>query len=55
VWAPSDDVLAQVAFPRIRTFDSSRTPQREERATAPQELAAVDLVAIAATLVLAAA
>jgi len=50
VWAPSDGVLAQVAFPRIRTFDSSQTPQREERATAPRELAAVDLSAIAATL-----
>ncbi len=50
VWAPSDGVLAQVAFPRIRTFDSSQTPQREERATAPRELAALGLLAITAAL-----
>jgi hypothetical protein len=28
VWAPSDGVLARVAFPLIRTYDSSRTPKR---------------------------
>ena len=50
VWAPSDGVLAQVAFPRIRSFDSSRTPQREERVAAPRTLAAVDLSAITAAL-----
>ncbi len=50
VWAPSDGVLAQVAFPRIRSFDSSRTPQRDERVVAPRTLAAVDLSAIAAAL-----
>jgi len=50
VWAPSDGVLAQVAFPRIRSFDSSRTPQRDERVAAPRTLAAVDLSAIAAAL-----
>ena len=50
VWAPSDGVLAQVAFPPILTFDSSQTPQREERATAPRKLAALDLSAITAAL-----
>ena len=50
VWAPSDSVLAQVAFPRIHTFDSSRTPQRGERVTAPRTLAAVDLSTITAAL-----
>lgn len=50
VWAPSDGVLAQVAFPRVRSFDSSRTPQRDERVAAPRTLAAVDLSAIAAAL-----
>jgi DNA invertase Pin-like site-specific DNA recombinase len=50
VWAPSDGVLARVAFPLIRTFDSSRTPQRHERVIAPRALAEVDLSAIAATL-----
>ena len=34
VWAPSNGVLAQVAFPRIQTFDSSRTPERPERVVA---------------------
>ena len=50
VWAPSDGVLAQVAFPRVLTFDSSQTPQREERATASRALPAVDLVGISAAL-----
>ena len=50
VWAPSDGVLAQVAFPRITTFDSSQTPQRGERVTAPRTLAKVDLSAITAVL-----
>jgi len=50
VWAPSDGVLARVAFPLIRTFDSSRTPQRHERVMAPRALAEVDLSAIAAAL-----
>ena len=50
VWAPSDGVLARVAFPLIRTFDSSRTPQRTERTAAPGTLAEVDLSAITAAL-----
>ncbi len=50
VWAPSDGVLAQVAFPRIHTFDSSRTPQRGERVIAPRTLAPVDLSAIMVAL-----
>ena len=50
VWAPSDGVLARVAFPRIHSFDSSRTPQRDERIAMPRTLAAVDLSAIAAAL-----
>ncbi len=50
VWAPSDGVLAQVAFPRIRSFDSSRTPQRDECVTTPRTLAAVDLSAIIVAL-----
>ncbi len=51
VWAPSDGVLARMAFPRIRTFDSSATPPRPERTVAPGGLAAVDLPAIRAALV----
>ena len=50
IWAPSNGVLAQVAFPRIRSFDSSRTPPRDERVTTPRTLAAVDLSAIIAAL-----
>ena len=50
VWAPSNGVLKKVAFPRIRTFDSSATPPRPERAGAPGELDAPDLAAIRAVL-----
>ncbi len=46
VWAPGDDVLARVFFPRIRTLDSSQTPRREAQANAPRILAPVDLSAI---------
>ncbi len=49
VWAPSDGVLAQVAFPRISTLDSSRTPPRVER-SASAALAVVDLAGITAAL-----
>jgi len=35
-----------VAFPRIRTLDSSQTPRREALAGTPRALAAVDLSAI---------
>ncbi len=50
LWAPSDGVLARVSFPRIHSFDSSRTPQRDARVAAPRALAAVDLSAITAAL-----
>jgi hypothetical protein len=50
VWAPSDGVLERVAFPSIRTFDSSQTPLRPGRAAVPGGLVAVDLTAIAAAL-----
>ena len=51
VWAPSDDMLTRVHFPRIRTLDSSCTPQRTKWAgMRPPTLAAVDLEGIKATL-----
>ena len=50
VWAPSDGVLAKVAFPRIRTLDSSATPRREEKVSTPGTLAPVDLAALTAAL-----
>jgi len=50
VWAPGDGVLARVAFPRIRTLDSSQTPRREAQASTPRALAVVDLSALRAAL-----
>jgi len=50
LWAPSDRVLARVQFPLIRTFDSSRTPQRNESVATPRTLAAVDVSALAVAL-----
>jgi hypothetical protein len=50
VWAPSEDVLSRVAFPRIRTRDSSQTPWRKESACARGMLAPVDLPSIRAAL-----
>lgn len=50
LWAPSDDVLARVTFPPIRTYDSSRTPKRGESIATPRTLAEVDLSAITAAL-----
>ena len=50
VWAPSDKVLAQVSFPRIRSFDSSVAPRRPERVWASGPRPPVDLPALAAAL-----
>jgi hypothetical protein len=58
LWAPSHGILDRVAFPAIRTFDSSRTPKRGERLATPRTLAeslprtgsGVDLTAIVAAL-----
>jgi len=50
LWAPSDGVLTRVQFPLIRTFDSSRTPQRDESVATPRTLAPVDVSAVAAAL-----
>ncbi|MEJ0015674.1 MAG: DUF87 domain-containing protein [Acetobacteraceae bacterium] len=49
VWSPGHDVLQQVAFPGIATFDSSRTPTRGQRVAA-RSLAPVDVSAIATLL-----
>jgi len=46
LWAPSNGVLARVAFPRILTLDSSQTPRRYEQAGNPRALTPVDLSAI---------
>ena len=50
VWAPSDGVLERVAFPRIRTLDSSATPVRDEKVGTPGRLAPVDLATLTAAL-----
>jgi uncharacterized protein len=50
LWAPGHGILDRVAFPVIRTFDSSRTPKRGERLATPRTLAEVDLTAIVAAL-----
>jgi uncharacterized protein len=50
LWAPGHGILDRVAFPGIRTFDSSRTPKRGERLAIPRTLAEVDLTAIIAAL-----
>ncbi|MEJ0017479.1 MAG: hypothetical protein WDN25_13130 [Acetobacteraceae bacterium] len=49
VWSPGHDVLQQVSFPGIATFDSSKTPARGERVAA-RSLAPVDVSAIGALL-----
>jgi uncharacterized protein len=50
LWAPGHGILDRVAFPPLRTFDSSRTPKRGERIATPRTLAEVDLSAITAAL-----
>jgi uncharacterized protein len=50
LWAPSHGLLGRIAFPPIRTFDSSRTPKRGERIAIPRTLAEVDLTAIVTAL-----
>ena len=49
VWAPELDMLSRVTFPRITTFDSSRSPEDDEVVEEPTKLAAVDISAITAS------
>ena len=53
VWAPGDGVLAKIAFPRIRTLDSSRAPRRAEADAdaPPRTLARLDVAAARDALV----
>lgn len=46
VWIPSRSILAAVAFPTKKTFDSSRTPKRGERKTTAATLQPLDLSAL---------
>lgn len=43
VWAPEQDRLERVAFPLIRTFDSSRTPEDGEGLAEPVRLAPIEI------------
>jgi hypothetical protein len=49
IWAPEIGVLERVAFPKIRTFDSSKAPEAEASGSGPV-LAPIDREAIAARL-----
>lgn len=49
IWAPEIGVLERVAFPKIRTFDSSRAPDDDGSGSGPV-LAPIDREAIAAKL-----
>lgn len=46
VWAPEEALLERVKFPRIKTFDSGRTPGDDEVIAPPTKLAAVDISGI---------
>lgn len=43
LWFPSGGVLEKRAFPKIKTFDSSRSPEEGEHAIEPVALAPVDV------------
>jgi len=49
VWSPELDVLQQLTFPKIATFDSSRTPDDDDVIQEPTQLAAVDIGEIRAS------
>ena len=43
VWSPEVGMLERVAFPQIKTFDSSRAPEDGETVSAPADLASVNI------------
>lgn len=45
-WCPGSDILERVQFPKIKTYDSMRTPQVGSSHPAPAKLSDVDLSAI---------
>jgi uncharacterized protein len=49
VWAPELGILTRTTFPKITTFDSSRTPEDDEVVVEPSKLATVDLGEIKAS------
>ncbi|MGE3175837.1 MAG: DUF87 domain-containing protein [Vicinamibacterales bacterium] len=46
IWAPHHNVLSRVKFPKISTFDSSRTPEDGEDLEPPATLAEIDLAGV---------
>lgn len=50
VWSPALGILEHASFPRITTFDSSRTPEPGDEIVTPTKAADVDLSAIRAQL-----
>lgn len=50
IWSPADGILQDYRFPKSRTFDSSRTPKRGERISAPTGWSKPDLEALRAKL-----
>lgn len=46
VWCPALDILSKTKFPRISTFDSSKTPEPGDETSTPMNAAPVDLSAI---------
>lgn len=50
LWAPEQDVLTRGTFPRISTFDSSRTPDAGEQPPMPTGWAEVDLGEVSAQM-----
>lgn len=50
VWAPDHGVLVRTTFPKIRSFDSSRTPDDGQVAAPPKKMTPVDLTAINAAM-----
>lgn len=50
MWWPEGEFLEKLTFPKIKTFDSSKTPELGERPALPKRLADVDLTAVRAAL-----
>lgn len=46
VWCPALDILSKTKFPRISTFDSSKTPEPGDETSQPMNAAPVDLSAV---------
>jgi hypothetical protein len=50
LWSPEVGMLERIAFPKIRTFDSSRAPEDGEIISAPGNLAEIDIDGIKGAL-----